>query len=55
MEHKEFFSEHGENKTMNVNTAFISYNHLLVHNRESQNIFKVQKVAKLKEVLCLNP
>lgn len=39
MEHKEFFTEHGENKTVNVSTLDTN---LPVHPGESENIFKVQ-------------
>lgn len=52
VEHKEFFSEHEENKTKNRNRTSVPFKHLLVHHRESQNIFKVQKVLKLKKRLC---
>lgn len=52
VEHRDFFSEHEENKTMDRNRAFVPFNHLLVHHREAQNIFEVQKVLKLKKRLC---
>lgn len=54
VECKEFFSDHGENKTMNIDRDFVSRKHVQGHNRESRNIFKVQKVPTLKKVLCLN-